>query len=190
MKQFSLVVLLGLLTACGGLSGTGQVDLSGIKVLDQASQEAMLTAVNGARANGRNCFKPNGADVEFFPASSALTLNSKLTLAAQFHAQDMAQNNFMDHKGSRGDTTLNRIQASGYAFLEVGENLAQVTAVDALGLQTTIDESIKEWLISKTGHCQTLMGGQYSELGVGFASAVVSGKHVYYWVQVFGKPQK
>ncbi|GGJ33919.1 CAP domain-containing protein [Deinococcus roseus] len=186
MKQLVLVAL-GLLTACGTLGGT-PLDFSGVVVLDAPSQQMMLKAVNDARAVPRNCKKEMGGTTAF-PAAPAVKLQNKLSLAAQYHAQDMVKMGALNHTGSRGDQTQDRIRAAGYSFDEVGENLAVVTSNTALALQKTIEAAIQAWLDSSAGHCQTLMDAQYTELGVGFAENASSADR-YYWVQVFGNPSK
>ncbi|GEM48868.1 CAP domain-containing protein [Deinococcus cellulosilyticus] len=184
MKKLALGVV-GLLVSCGSMGGV-KVDLSGLQVLDLSSQQVMLNAVNAARATPRNCKNPGGGTTAL-PAAPAVQLNSKLTLAAQYHAQDMARNQFLAHQGSKGDLTADRIRASGYGFAEAGENLSVVKTSTSLTLQKTVEASIQEWLNSTNGHCQTLMDADFRELGVGFAENASSTDR-YYWVQVFGKP--
>lgn len=70
---------------------------------------AMLRLVNAARARA---------------GVPALCLNSKLTAAAQAHARDQAAMRRMSHTGSNGSTMSSRINAQGYDWNAIGENVA------------------------------------------------------------------
>lgn len=184
MKRLLLAVLL---TGCAGTMPQGtSLDLGQVVPPAQDVQDAMLNAVNAARAVARDCQGPGGP--VHFNAAQALQLNSKLTLTAQYHTQDMATHSFFDHQGSKGDSTQNRIDAVGYAFQSIGENLGKVSSSNALALQTNVQTVVSAWLVSTTGHCQTLMNPVFRELGVGFVEKASSGDR-YFWTQDFGNPK-
>ncbi|MBE9108354.1 CAP domain-containing protein [Nodosilinea sp. LEGE 07298] len=104
-----------------------------------------------------------------------LTINDKLTAAAQRHAQDMATSQRMSHDGSDGSTMRSRIDATQYNWSNIGENVA-------MG-QPTAAEVMSAWMNSP-GHRRNILNPAFTELGVGYATG--SGR--IYWVQVFGRP--
>ncbi|MBE9155514.1 CAP domain-containing protein [Nodosilinea sp. LEGE 06152] len=104
-----------------------------------------------------------------------LVLNEKLTAAAQRHAQDMATSRRMSHTGSDGSTMRSRIDATGYRWSTIGENVA-------MG-QPTAAAVMSAWMNSP-GHRQNILNPAFTELGVGQATG--SGR--IYWTQVFGRP--
>ena len=59
------------------------------------------------------------------PSFRPLTLDPKLTAAAQAHADDMAAHQKMTHDGSDGSTPSDRIKRQGYQFQNEGENVAE-----------------------------------------------------------------
>ncbi len=112
-----------------------------------------------------------------------LTLNPQLEASAQRHSQDMAANDFMEHRGSDGSSPSDRIQQAGYAFSYDGENIAAG--------QTTPEEAMADWMNEtppNDGHRRNILSPNFSEIGFGYAfSATTAYKH--YWTQDFGSPQ-
>ena len=133
---------------------------------DTAQQ--VLQLVNAARAQARNCGAAS------FAAAPALTLNAQLGQAAQGHASDMAAQNYFSHTSKDGRTFVQRIQATGYAYRTIGENIAAG--------QSTPQQVVAGWLQSE-GHCRNIMNPSFRELGVGYARG---GSYSHYWVQDFG----
>jgi uncharacterized protein YkwD len=136
-----------------------------------ACQNAVLALTNDYRADDQDCGTEGEKD-----AAGDLTLNDLLSEAAQGHAEDMAEGEFLSHTGSDGSTISDRVDAVGYAFVLAGENAAYG--------QDTSEEVVAGWLDSD-GHCANMMNEYFTELGVGFAE---SDSGVNYWVQVFGLP--
>lgn len=134
--------------------------------------EAMLAAVNAARATARWC----GAT--WYAAAPALAWNAKLAQAAAAHSHDMADNNFFSHTGSNGSTLVNRIDATGYAAVAWGENI--------YGGQTAIDAVMAGWLAS-AGHCANIMSANFTEIGAACARNDASA-YTRYWTQDFAAP--
>jgi uncharacterized protein YkwD len=113
----------------------------------------------------------------------AMTLNSKLSAAAQGHAQDMVQNDFYAHRGSDNATNGTRITRQGYLWSMAGEN---ITAG-----YTTAESAMASWLTSP-GHRANIINCSYREMGVGYTyepndGGLITWRH--YWVQVFATPQ-
>ena len=132
----------------------------------------VLELINEARLQGRRCGS------KALDATAPLRANAALEHAALLHAQDLAENNFLGHEGTSGSLPGNRATAAGYAWSNIGENVAAG--------QTTAEEVVGTWLAS-TGHCENLMSPDYSDTGVAHAVNRSSDKGTY-WVQVFGKP--
>jgi uncharacterized protein YkwD len=135
--------------------------------------EAMLAAVNTARATARWC----GAT--WYPAAPALAWSAELAQAAAAHSHDMADNNFFSHTGSNGSTLVNRIDATGYVAVAWGENI--------YGGQTSVDAVMAGWLAS-AGHCANIMSANFSEIGAACARNDASA-YTRYWTQDFAAPR-
>jgi uncharacterized protein YkwD len=133
----------------------------------------VLELVNAARVAGRDCGR------ERFSAAPQLTLSTTLSEAASGHARDMARTNTLAHTGSDGSNSGDRITRSGYVWGASGENVAAG--------QKDADSVVAAWLASP-GHCATLMGPYFKEMGVAFALAPDANPSIY-WAQLFAAPQ-
>lgn len=102
---------------------------------------------------------------------SALTVNAKLTKAAQSHSDDMSGSQAMSHTGSDGSSPGDRITSAGYDWRTYGENVAY-------GYPTA--ESVMAGWMSSPGHKANILNCAFKEIGVGLA------KDGYYWTQDFG----
>ncbi|GAA3373040.1 hypothetical protein GCM10020367_31410 [Streptomyces sannanensis] len=102
---------------------------------------------------------------------SPLTVNAKLTKAAQDHSADMAAHKNMSHTGSDGSSPGDRIQRAGYSWSTYGENVAY-------GYSTP--ESVMAGWMSSPGHKQNILNCSFKEMGVGLAQPGS------YWTQDFG----
>jgi uncharacterized protein YkwD len=133
-------------------------------------QGSILESINSARATARNC----GATTK--AAVPALVWNVKLEQAADLHNRDMAAKNYFAHTSPSGETPANRINATGYAWQALGENIA-------LG-QPTEAAVMAAWLKS-AGHCNNIMSSNFTEVAV---AQFDSSKGVY-WTMVLAKPK-
>ena len=133
----------------------------------------VLELVNDARQRQRRCGRKR------MSPTHALTLSATLTRAAAAHAADMAANSFMGHRGSDGSEVGVRATRAGYRWRSVGENVAAG--------QPDAETVVQAWLDSP-GHCVNLMGSQFSEMGVAFATAPQSELRIL-WAQIFAAPQ-
>ena len=106
--------------------------------------------------------------------SEPLIENSKLTTAAQQHAEWMAKNQRMSHTGEGRSKPGSRIKAAGYDWSTYGENVAYG--------QKTPAEVMRVWLNSP-GHRRNIKSTAYSEIGIGRA---VSSSDRIYWCVCFG----
>ncbi|MFG2292336.1 CAP domain-containing protein [Streptomyces sp. NPDC048603] len=101
----------------------------------------------------------------------ALTVNAKLTTAAQNHSKDMASHRNMSHTGSDGSDPGTRITRTGYRWSTYGENVAYGYG--------TPQQVMNGWMNSP-GHRQNILNCSFKEIGVGLAQPN------NYWTQVFG----
>jgi uncharacterized protein YkwD len=138
-----------------------------------AAAQRVLALVNAARAEARTCGR------EQYAATGPLILSAVLTQAALVHAQDMAERGSLAHRGSDGSESGDRITRAGYQWQASGENLAAG--------QSDADAVVAAWLES-AGHCATLMGPHFTEMGVAFALAPEKDPAIY-WAQVFAAPR-
>lgn len=115
-----------------------------------------------------------------------LSIDEKLTAAAQGHSADMAANNFFDHTGSGGSDVSDRASSAGYSWGMVGENIAA-------GYSSPADV-FAGWKTS-AAHLQNIHNCAYTQTGIGYVyqqdDAPLAG-HSWpfyrYWTQVFATP--
>jgi uncharacterized protein YkwD len=139
----------------------------------EAIAARVLELVNAARSEARTC----GRDA--FEPAQPLTLAPALTSAALLHSADMAARGSLDHRGSDGTSSGERMTRAGYLWQASGENIA-AGQPDAAAV-------VAGWLASP-GHCATLMGAYFTETGIGFALAPTKNPSIY-WTQVFATPR-
>jgi uncharacterized protein YkwD len=144
---------------------------------DPADQESVarqvLALVNAARQKGTRCGRKSHG------AARPVALSATLSQVALAHARDMAAHNSMSHRGSDGSQPAERVTRAGYRWRNTAENVAAG--------QPGADSVVAHWLNSP-GHCATIMGAQFTEMGVAFAVDPHSDGKIY-WAQVFATPQ-
>ncbi|MET7660883.1 CAP domain-containing protein [Streptomyces sp. NPDC005463] len=102
---------------------------------------------------------------------SPLTMNAKLTEAAQDHSKDMATHRNMSHTGSDGSSPEDRITRAGYSWSSYGENVAYG--------YSTPEKVMAAWM-SSPGHKRNILDCSFKEIGIGVAQPGS------YWTQDFG----
>jgi uncharacterized protein YkwD len=132
-----------------------------------------LRLVNQQRAAGATC----GSRGSFAPAA-ALTWNARLGSAAYGHSRDMADNNYFSHDSLDGRSMIDRINATGYTWSTIGENIAAG--------YNSVQSVVSGWMASE-GHCANLMNPRFTELGLACARNDASTYRAY-WSQEFGRP--
>jgi uncharacterized protein YkwD len=132
-----------------------------------------LQLVNKIRAKGARC------GTELYGPAAPVTPSGTLDGVAFGHADDMATNNYFEHKDLEGKTPSDRVRATGYQEKLVGENIAYGPK--------SVDEVVQGWLDSP-GHCENIMDPRFVEMGLGYAASHDS-KHALYWVQVLATPR-
>jgi uncharacterized protein YkwD len=107
---------------------------------------------------------------------AALTVNEKLTEAAQLHSLDMACNSFLEHSGSDGSWTGDRVTEAGYADTYYLEILA-------IGLP---QDAMHQWRIEKADW-SAVLNSRVTEIGVGYVFSKFSAYGGYWTVVMGGK---
>ena len=155
----ALVLLPLVLAACGSLPG--------VTPAPPPSQSlTLLDLVNQARASARTC----GSTA--YAAAAPLRLDASLPRAAQLHSMDMEAHGTMSHTGSDGSTLADRVDAQGYAWSRIGEDIAA-----GFGSASSV---MKAWLASP-GHCANIMNPSFRDLGTGVQGT--------YWTLDFATPR-
>ena len=126
-----------------------------------------LARINQLRAAGADC-RTKGS----FAPTAALTWSALLTQAAEVESQDMAANNFFSHTGSNGSTPDTRVDATGYTWSNLGENIA--------GGYPTIDAVMTGWMASD-GHCANLMNPNFDQVGLVCVPGTAADTYGTYW---------
>ena len=135
----------------------------------------LLARINQVRASGANC----GVD-GVFGAAAPLVWNDKLTLAAEGHSQDMAAKNYFSHTSADGRTLADRVNATGYSWSSLGENIA----AGYPGVNAVMDG----WIASP-GHCANLMNAGFAEVGVTCVPGAGGATYSTYWTMDLGRPR-
>jgi uncharacterized protein YkwD len=111
----------------------------------------------------------------------ALTISPLLVQAAQGHSDDMARHSFFSHTGSDGSRLWDRIQATGYNYSRVAENIAAGYPTPA--------SVVSAWMKSDKGHAENILNCALTEIGVGYAYRADDPQNYrHYWTQDFATP--
>lgn len=175
MKPLYTVALLATLAACGGTSISENIVSSGGGSF--ASPTTSIPEVDPVQDSTRDASFGdllNGLRIEH--GAGAVTYDGRLNTAAQLHAEDMLENDYFSHTGLNGSSVGTRVQAAGYNFARVGENIAA-------GYQT--EESVLNGWVNSPGHQRNNIDPNYEEFGLGYARDGSDTR----WVLVLGTEQ-
>ncbi len=139
---------------------------------EQAVGHRILDLINQARAKPRYCGS------QAFNAAPPLRWNDSLAESSLRHSEDMARNNYFDHRSRDGSHSWDRVERAGYRYSTTGENIAA-------GYKNA-DEAVAGW-IKSPGHCANLMNPEFIDMGAALAVNRRS-KMGLYWTQEFGAP--
>jgi uncharacterized protein YkwD len=104
-----------------------------------------------------------------------LTLDRKLTAAAQVQADDMAKHQKMAHEGSDGSSPFDRIKRQNYRYRSAGENIAEG--------QRTVEALMRVWMDSPP-HRENILG-KFEQAGIAVAR---DDEGTPYWCVDFATP--
>jgi uncharacterized protein YkwD len=127
---------------------------------------SVLARVNQVRAAGAVC-----GGVSYAPAA-ALSWSGQLTQAATGHSQDMAANNYFSHTSLDGRSLADRINATGYLWTRLGENIAAG--------YPTVNAVMDGWVAS-AGHCANLMNPNFNQFGLACVPRAAGSDFSTYW---------
>ncbi|MBU6323524.1 MAG: hypothetical protein KGI41_00705 [Patescibacteria group bacterium] len=142
-------------TPAGALSGT--------------SSAAVLPAALAALTNADRAASGLGVLAE-----SAL-----LTKAAQMKADDMAARGYFSHTTPEGKSPLSFLDAVGYRYQNVGENL---------GLNYASSAAVEEGWMNSPEHRANILLPQFTEIGVGYATGTYEGYPATFTVELLATP--
>lgn len=134
-----------------------------------------LARINQLRAAGATC----GARGVFAP-TTALAWSAPLTQAGEGHSQNMATLNYFSHTSADGRTLTDRVNATGYAWNALGENIAAGYA--------TVNSVMDGWTASD-GHCANLMNPTFTEVGLACIPGASNSSYNTYWTMDLGRPR-
>lgn len=106
----------------------------------------------------------------------ALTVDARLSVAAQRHSDDMVRRGFFAHADPDGREVQDRVVDQGYPWRVVAENIA-------FG-QVSPRAVVQAWMDSPGHRANILLAGT-THIGVGRA---VGGRGLLHWTQVFATP--
>ena len=134
-----------------------------------------LARINQYRAAGADC-RSGGS----YAPATALVWSDLLTQAAAGHSLDMASKNYFSHTSADGRTMVNRIDATGYQWSALGENIAAG--------YPSVNAVVDGWLQSD-GHCANLMNPNFRDMGLACAAGAPTSTYRTYWTLDLGKPR-
>jgi len=105
-----------------------------------------------------------------------LIISPELTLAAQRHSNDMANNGVLNHVGSDGSQFWERMTSAGYMLITGAENIL-------LRSDSNAQAVFNQWWNSPA-HQANMMNADYVEVGVAYAQ---SNDGIYYFTMVLGR---
>ncbi|TET98434.1 MAG: CAP domain-containing protein [Anaerolineales bacterium] len=108
-----------------------------------------------------------------------LSQQSQLTAAARVHSEDMACNDFVDHRGSDGLWPWDRARDQGYTYSAIAENIFA---------GSSSAQSIFNGWMNSPGHRDNMLNPTYTEIGVGYQYWTDS-TYKAYTTAVFAKPR-
>jgi uncharacterized protein YkwD len=162
MSQSAVALALGLLL--GLPAAWCRADPKGAAKFQPTKEEqALVDLTNQARARQK---------------LSPLKANAVLAAVARAHSANMARKGELSHDLD-GKAPKDRVQAAGYDYAAVGENVAFAENGDP--------KEIFEGWMSSAGHRTNILREQYQEIGVGVAS---NAKGETYYTQVFARPKR
>lgn len=137
-----------------------------------ALEDRVLDLVNEVRASGTTCGGQTRSPV------GAVQAEPRLRAAARGHSEDMGIRDYFAHEDPDGVGPGERVSDTGYMWRAVGENIAA-------GYDTP--EAVMQGWLESPGHCNNIMNGSFTELGVGYAEGN-GGRYGRYWTQKFARP--
>jgi uncharacterized protein YkwD len=122
------------------------------------SEAQVLSLINSARARGVSCRGGGGGVLV-----PALRYDPVLRSAAQVHAFNMANHNFMSHY-FRGVGPRTRVARAGYRYSRLSEIIYKYSG------RSSPADAVRWWLRSPV-HCRAIMNRYYTEFGAAYGGS-------------------
>ena len=157
VRSFGITAALGLFTMGGAIPQCAPAPPPPAVVQVTDVQQSVVDSVNSHRARA---------------GQGALSIDSRLTAAAQGHSDYMAREQIMAHAGAGSTDGGQRISNAGYRWTTWGENVAagQKTPADVMAA----------WMNS-SGHRANILQNRVAHIGV---AATEGSNGVVYWTMV------
>lgn len=164
LHHSSLLLLIGILLFASVItSHTSRLSGQVLGVSSNITTSELLALTNSQRAQ---------------QGLAPLKLNSELSNAAAYKAQDMLAKDYWAHNSPDGTTPWVFVKSSGYDYLYAGENLAR-------GFYTSSDV-VNAWMASP-GHKENIMSSNYDDIGFAIVDGTLTGDETILVVQMFGR---
>lgn len=200
-----LVLIAGLLSACGGGGGADETasaaagsTLSAAPVSAATVTPAPATVGPVASPSldaGSTCNLANfqadllrqinaaraagrSCGATAYAPTTPLAWNTRLFAAAEGHSRDMATNNYFSHTSLDGRSASRRVTDAGYVWRATGENIAAG--------QRDVTTVMNGWLASD-GHCRNIMNPSYQDVAVACVQQAGS-TYGRYWTMTLARP--
>lgn len=131
------------------------------------SVSRVMSELNHLRAKGCKCGN------EYMAPVQPLSWNETLYEVSRDYARFLFTNKWFSHISPNGKTLADRLDARGYDWLRIGENLGRG--------YDDFYEVLKAWIKSPS-HCKMLMDPEVTDIGMS--------KYHDYWVQSFSLPMQ
>lgn len=144
------------------------------------------TSATGGQASGATTLSVAGVITLTNQERTALNLgslreNSLLNSVAAKRVTDMFDNQYFAHNSPSGTAPSDVARASGYSYLNFGENIA-------LGNFAGNRELVTAWMNSPH-HRENIVNTSFTEIGVAVGEGIFKGEKTWIAVQVFGRPR-
>jgi uncharacterized protein YkwD len=116
-------------------------------------EDDVVTEINAYRASGYVCYSG------YYPPVGPLVMDPLLQVTAELHSWDQTYTDYFAHDSCNGRSPWDRAADQGtYAF---GEVIAWGYSSPA--------SAVAGWMLSTGGHCEILMDGSHTGVGIGYA---------------------
>ncbi|MGJ8588609.1 MAG: CAP domain-containing protein [Yoonia sp.] len=171
MKAAFSIMALCFAAACGGAGGSGGSIDSGV----DAPSSMVVQSVNAVRSSSDRTFAGMLNSVRAVNGADPVSYNALLYDAAKGHADDMFAQDYFSHVSLDGRELDDRVNATGYEWRRIGENIGQG--------QSDEEEILLGWVTS-SGHQANNIHPDFEDFGLAKAGSGAD----QYWVLVLADP--
>ncbi len=155
-----------------------------------AAESHLLSRINAVRMNPAVVMAEAGIDLDAavaaFPEGAswmaggmpALALDDRLQASARGHVMDMLTRNFYGHEGTDGSTYEERIEASGYEAVEMGESVGFIAFYNYIDPTAAAEAIFQNILKNETDPAspapKNILNPSMREVGIGILSGQIT----------------